>query len=573
MTTIGPIGPIDLIIRGSRVASVQTGELFAADVAVSGELIRAVLAPGTPVTAAREIDARGLIVMPGFIDAHMHIESALITPGEFARIALARGTTTVLADPHEIVNVAGRDAMAWMIEQGRRSPMTMRWAVPSCVPALEGFETAGATLAADDIDTMLSWEDVTTLGEVMDYRAVVSGDLRMRDIIAVARRHGVRLDGHCPNLSGADLNEYLWAGIDSDHTKNTPEVVVEKARLGMLLMLQEKCLTPEVVEAMLSLPVLPEFCVVTDDLVADAILTRGHLDHVARVAIERGLPSWAVLRGLTLHPARRLGLADRGVVAPGLRADLVLVDSLERLRPALVIAGGEIVGRDGAYVGPEIPLPANPFAGSVNLDPLKEITWRIDLPDGNHTFRAIRLNPIDTYTVPDQVVLPVRDGVVEWAGRTALAVVIERHRSTGNRTCVPIVGFDLADGAFATTYAHDSHNLTLMGTTPEHLLDAANRFIRLGGGMALERPGLPAVQLPLPVGGVMSDQTAEDVAQQTDKLRTALTEWGWANRNPFMSVSTLTLPVSPEVKVTDQGLIRVVERAWEAPVVEPASTS
>jgi adenine deaminase len=162
---------------------------------------------------------------------------------------------------------------------------------------------------------------------------------------------------------------------------------------------------------------------------------------------------------------------------------------------------------------------------------------------------------------------------VEWAGRTALAVVIERHRSTGNRTCVPIVGFDLADGAFATTYAHDSHNLTLMGTTPEHLLDAANRVIRLGGGMALERPGLPAVQLPLPVGGVMSDQIAENVAQQTDKLRTALTEWGWANRNPFMSVSTLTLPVSPEVKVTDQGLIRVVERAWEAPVVESASTS
>ncbi|GII51693.1 adenine deaminase [Planotetraspora thailandica] len=567
-----PIGQVDLVIRGGRVASVQTGELFAADVAVTGGLIRAVLPAGTPVDAAQRIDASGRIVVPGFVDAHMHVESALITPGEFARVALARGTTTVLADPHEIVNVAGRDAMAWMIEQGRRTPMTMRWAVPSCVPALEGFETAGATLTADDIDTMLSWDGVTTLGEVMDYRAVVAGDRRMRDIISAARRHGVRLDGHCPNLSGADLNAYMWAGIDSDHTKNTPAVVVEKARLGMLLMLQEKSLTPEVVEAMLSLPVLPEFCVVTDDLVADAIIDRGHLDHVARVAIRRGLPPWSVLRALTLHPARRLGLTDRGAVAPGLRADLVLVDSLEHLRPALVIAGGAVVARDGAYAGPQIPVAANPFAHSVNLPPLEDIAWTVDLPDGEHTFRAIRVNAVDTYTVPDQVTLSVRGGVVHWAGRTALAVVIERHRSTGNRTFVPVVGFDLSEGGLATTYAHDSHNLTLLGTSPEHLLRAANRVIRFGGGMALERAGSPVVELPLPVGGVMSDQPAETVARKTAELRAALVDWGWANANPFMSVSTLGLPVSPEVKVTDRGLVRVVERAWEPPLVAPATS-
>jgi adenine deaminase len=189
-------------------------------------------------------------------------------------------------------------------------------------------------------------------------------------------------------------------------------------------------------------------------------------------------------------------------------------------------------------------------------------------PDGDHAFRAIRVNEVDTYTVPDQVALPVRDGIVQWAGRTALAIVIERHRSTGNRTCVPIVGFDLEEGGFATTYAHDSHNLTLLGTSPEHLLRAANHVIRFGGGMALERPGHPVVELPLPVGGAMSDQPAESVARQTGELRAALIDWGWANANPFMSVSTIALPVSPELKVTDRGLVRVVERDWEPQLVE-----
>ncbi|MGP4011404.1 adenine deaminase [Streptomyces sp. 4N124] len=574
----------DLLIRGAEVVSVHTGELLPADVVVTGDLIRAVATPGVRIEADRVLDADGLLVAPGYIDAHMHIESSLLTPAEFARVTVPRGTTTVLADPHEIVNVAGRAAMAWMIEQGRGAAQTMLWAVPSCVPALEGFETAGSRLTAEDIAEMLDWDGVTTLGEVMDYRAVVAGLPRMRSIVEAARRKGVRLDGHCPGLSGDDLGEYLWAGIDSDHTKNSPEVAVEKARLGMLLMLQEKSLSPELVRRLDALPVLPDFCLVTDDLAADAILEHGHLDHIARVALDAGMSPLTVLRALTLHPARRLGLDDRGVVAPGKRADLVLLRALDDPTPVTVVCGGEVVpehdGRtaDGARSRTRAPEPQpddpfaqpdNPFADSVRLAPLEEddCLWHAELPDGDHTFRALRVNPVDTYTEPAEVVLPVRNGVVRWEGRTALLAVYERHHGTGRRAMAPVVGFDLAEGAAATTYAHDSHNLTVVATDAGMLRRAANRVIGSCGGICVAVAGWPAVHLPLPVGGVMSPAPASEVAAGAADVREALHAWGWRHRNAFMSLSTMTLPVSPRIKLTDRGLVRVVDRAWEEPVV------
>ncbi len=559
----------DLLIRGGDVVSVHTGQVWRADVAVVGDAIRAVLPPGTPVEARQTVDADGLVVAPGYVDAHMHIESSLLAPAEFARVTLARGTTTVLADAHEIVNVAGREGQAWMIAQGESTGQTMRWAVPSCVPALDGFETAGARLDADDVAEMLDWEGVTTLGEVMDYRAVVSGDPRMGAIIAAARSRGVRLDGHCPNLSGAELGEYLWAGIDSDHCKNTAEVAVEKARLGMLLMLQEKCLTPQVVRALLELPHLPDFCLVTDDIVVDAIVSTGHLDRVGAVALERGLPPLAVLRALTLQPARRLGLDDRGTVTPGKRADLVLLRSLTELTPVVAIAGGEVVGRDGAPLTGPGAAPDHPFGGTVRISApdAQAARWRVDLPDGDHAFRALRVNPVDTYTEPDEVVLPVRGGEVRWQGRTAVVAVFERHTGAGGVAFAPVTGQELGAGAFATTYAHDSHNLTVVATSEEALREAAARVVSWGGGMSLVREGGEGAGIALPVGGVMSERPADEVARATRELRAELAAWGWDNRNAFMSLSTLTLAVSPSVKITDRGLVRVVERAWEPATV------
>ncbi|GAA4805759.1 adenine deaminase C-terminal domain-containing protein [Streptomyces ziwulingensis] len=560
----------DLRISGGRVVSTFTGEEFAADVLVTGETISAVLPPGTPAEAREEYDATGLLVVPGFVDAHMHIESAFLTPREFAEVTLARGTTTVLADPHEIVNVAGRDAMRWMIEAGRGTAQTQLWGVPSCVPALEGLEHAGAALSAEDIDEMLGWPGVVALGEVMDYRAVVAGDARMAAVTAVARARGTILDGHCPNLTGAELSAYLATGVDSDHTKNRTEVVLEKARLGMTMMLQEKCLDAEVAAALLALPQLPPLCLVTDDLAADHIVAKGHLDHIARVAVAAGFPPHVVLRALTWTPAQRLRLPDRGVVSPGKRADLVLLRGpLAAFEPALVLAGGRVVGRDGAPVAPPRAAGTDPdtgsrLAGRVDVEPQDAdgFRWRVELPDGTHRFRAMRVNPRDTYTEAAEIALPVSGGEVDWEGRTTLVRVRNRYGRDGV-VFAPLLGRELGAGAVATTYAHDSHNLLTIGTTRAAMAAAAATVVTDGGGVAVVRGGAGetvAARMPLPVGGVLSAGPAERVAHEARTVRAALEEWGWDHLNPFMSVSTLTLAVSPALKITDRSLIDVTRR-------------
>lgn len=554
----------DLLVRGGRVASVETGELFAADVVVEGDRITGVVPPGGAATAepAEEIDARGAVVVPGFVDAHMHVESSFLTPGPFAWLSQARGTTTVLADPHEIGNVGGEAAVRWMVAEGRRQPQTMLFAVPSCVPSLPELETAGAELDVDAIARLAQEPEIVALGEVMDYRAVVAGNPRMVRTVAAARRAGLILDGHCPGLSGDELARYLDLGIDSDHTKNTTPVALEKARMGMTLMLQEKCLVPDLIAALAAFDLPPSVCLVTDDIAADAIGDHGHLDHIGRTAVRAGMAPATVLRALTLTPARRLRLEDRGMVAPGRRADLVLVADLESLEPLAAVAGGRVVGREGRPISEEPQVGPHPFADSVHLPPLdrEALAWPMAAPDGPVRLRAIRVNAIDTSTVPDVVEATIRDGRVELPEGVIRLACLHRHGRTGDRAFAPVVGAHLADGAVATTYAHDSHNLVVLGTSTAAMAAAAQAVVGVGGGIAVARGEQVVALLPLPVAGVMSDRPVAEVADGARAVRRELAAWGYHHTNPLMSISTLSLPVSPALKLTDRGLVDVLAR-------------
>jgi adenine deaminase len=566
----------DLAIVGGRIPSVLTGEVFAAEVAVRGDAIVGVLPAGSPIDAPDQIDARGQFVVPGFIDSHMHIESSFLTPAGFAALTLPCGTTTVLADPHEIVNVGGAAGVRWMAEALGGMPQTQLLAAPSCVPSLAGFETGGADLSPQDVAALLRLPGVVSLGEVMDYRAVVAGDSRMLETVRLAREAGAIVDGHCPGITGADLSAYLAAGIDSDHTKNPVAVAIEKARLGMQLQLQEKSISRELIDALMSLPLRPPFSLVTDDVAADAIVVHGHLDHLARRAVEAGLPPLEALRAITLVPAGRLRLYDRGSITPGRLADIVLLPDLAAFHPSLVLAGGRVVARDGVYVGPH-PTPSGgsggaagaTFRNSVKLPAprLDDMRWPLDAPAGPVRLRAMRVNDRDTSTTEEVVEAAIVDGRVVLPAGVALLTVIHRHGRTSSRAFAPVVGLNVADGAVATTYAHDTHNLLVLGTTAESMVAAATAVVDAGGGVAVAREGNIAALLELPVAGLMSDAPVERVVEAVGSVRGALSDWGYRHANAFMSISTLSLAVSPHLKLTDRGLVDVERRAWAGAVV------
>ncbi|MFN8525822.1 MAG: adenine deaminase C-terminal domain-containing protein [Chloroflexota bacterium] len=565
-----PAQPLhDLLIRGGRVVSTFTGEVFAADVVVDGQTIAGVLPADTAGEAREVLDASGLLVVPGYIDSHLHVESSFVGPAGFAWLTLAHGTTTVLADPHEIVNVVGADGLRWMLEAGANVPQSIYYGVPSCVPALPGFESSGAALDADDIAELLDLPGVIGLAEVMDYRAVVRGDERMARITEVAREKGVLIDGHAPNLRGEDLSKFMSMGIDSDHTKNPPEVSLEKARLGMTVQIQEKCVSPAMIQSLMGSPLRIPFCLVTDDVAPDAVSSHGHLDHVARLAIEAGLPPIEALRAMTLTPAQRLRLYDRGVVSPGKRADLVLTEDIAELRPRVVISGGRVVARDGACTYPEPTTLSHPFGATVKLGAVSadDFRWRLDLPDGETRLRAVRTNPVDTFTADDEIQLRVQGGEVQWEGRCPVLAIWERHGLRPGSAVAPILGFDLSEGAVASTYAHDSHNLVVLGTSRRSMATAANAVITAGGGIAVARGDEVVAELPLRIAGVMSERPVTEVVARARAIRAALDAWGYRHANAFMSFSTISLPVSPSLKLTNLGLVDVANREWADAVV------
>lgn len=545
--------PADVVLSGGRVLSVFTGELLEADVALAGEHVA-----GVGRYEGREsVDVTGLILLPGFIDGHMHIESTKLMVDEFARAVLPWGTTTVVIDPHEIANVFGLKGVTALLASAEEVPLDLYVMVSSCVPA-SPFESGGAEVDAAEIERFLA-EEPRALGvaEMMNFPSVVEGEDDALAKLAAARRAGGRhVDGHAPGLSGAALNAYLAAGVMSDHECTTAEEALEKRRLGMWIMIREgsaarnlQALLPMVLEHG------PRNCMLcTDDREPDHLLAEGHVNDVMRKAVALGCrPEDAVVMG-TLNAARYHRLHEHGAVAPGYLADIVAVEDLERFRPIRVWKRGRMVAEDGRAV--DIPKATAPdwMRGSVRIRGLSADDFRVRA-DG--PVRAIGVEAGDIVTKALVVDPARRDGeaLADPSRDLAKAAVIERHRGTGRMGLGFVSGFGLRRGALASTHAHDAHNLVVVGVDDEDMATAANRLAEIGGGQVAVVDGRVVGEVPCPIGGLLSDLSVEEVAGAVERMEEATKELGVTMRSPFMAISFLALSVVPELKITDRGLV------------------
>jgi adenine deaminase len=546
--------PADLVIRNGRVLSVFTGELLDADVAVVGQHVAGV---GRYEDGLETVNASDLVLLPGFIDGHMHIESTKLMVGEFARAALPWGTTTVVLDPHEIANVFGLDGVRAILASADLVPLDCYVMVSSCVPA-SVFESSAFTVTAEDIARFLE-EEPRALGvaEMMNFHSVVQGDDDVLSKLDAARLAGGRhVDGHAPGLSGRELNAYLAAGVRSDHECTTYEEALEKRRLGMWIMIREGSAARNL-EALLPLvlehgPGNCMFC--TDDREPHQLLYEGHINDVIRRAVALGCPpADAVVMG-TLNAARYHRLHEHGAIAPGYTADLVAVEDLERFRPVKVWKRGRLVAEDGQAV--EIPRVDAPdwMRGSVRVPELTAGDFRVEaggrvrvigVDAGDIVTRALVLDP--ARRDGDAVADPGRD--------LAKAAVVERHKGTGRIGLGFVQGFGLQRGALASTHAHDAHNVVVVGVEEADMAAAVNRLAEIGGGQVAVAGGQVVGEVPCPIGGLISDRPVEEVAAAVERMENAAGELGVTMRSPFMAISFLALSVVPELRLTDRGLV------------------
>jgi adenine deaminase len=542
---------VDLLLSGGCIANLLSGEVHRADVAIHKGRIA-----GFECGSAREtLDLEGLILAPGFIDGHVHIESAMVTVPEYARAVVPRGTTTVIADPHEIANVWGEAGIRYILESSRNLPLNVFVMLPSCVPATD-LETAGAALDADALAGLIQEEGVLGLAEVMNYPGVIHRDPEVMKKIRLAG--GKRIDGHAPGLSGRDLSAYISAGISSDHECTTLKEAEEKLRKGMYIMLREGSAAKNLSDL---LPLVTpmnarQFLFVSDDRHPADILSEGHIDFMVRTAIEKGLDPILALQIASINAAQYLGFRDLGAIAPGYRADIAVLDELEHPRVVKVIKDGKVVAEDGDLIA-RLEKPVTSWHKPMQIGPIGPRSFVI--PAGSGQARVIGVIPNQIITKSLQLSPKVLEGkVVSDIDRDILKMaVVERHKATGNVGLGLVQGFGLASGAIATSVAHDSHNIAVVGVSDEDMLAAVLAVVGMGGGLVAVAGGEVLASLPLPVAGLLSEGYMRDVAEGIAECIDAAHRLGCKLEDPFMTLSFLCLPVIPELKLTDRGLVDV----------------
>jgi len=548
--------PADLVLKAGRVVNVFTGDIRESDVAVSDGVIAGL---GPEYHGKEEIDAGGRYVAPGLIDGHLHIESSMLAPSKLAPALIVHGTTAIVSDPHEIANVMGLEGIRLMLKDSRSLPFDIFFMVPSCVPAT-CLETAGATLNASDLLKIKDEPFILGLAEMMNFPGVLMGDDQVLEKI-VSFRDRI-LDGHCPSLLGKDLQAYLAAGIRSDHETTLLSEAREKVENGMILMIREGTSAKNLEEL---LPLVNRnnsrrFCFVSDDLHAEDIRQRGHLDFVLKKAVDLGLDPVTAIQMVTLNPAEYFGLKDRGAVAPGYLADLTVFSDLKDFEVSSVYKQGRMIVQKGEAVG--FPSKTKPISigqpEPLNMGPLTIERFRI--AHTGHKARVIELIPgqITTRTLYERVKSKKGWVITDTTTDILKLCVVERHAASGNIGLGLVRGFGLKHGAIASSVAHDSHNVIAAGVTDEAVFAAVRNVRDMGGGLvAVWDNGKVLAQVPLEIAGLMSRQPLDAVVKQLQIIKNAAAELGGTLDEPFMSLSFLALPVIPELRLTDLGLVDV----------------
>lgn len=547
----------DVVIRNCKVVNVFSGKIQEGSIALCGDQIAGI----GDYEGEIEIDAEGRYAAPGFIDSHIHIESSYLRPEELGRLLVPHGAATIIADPHEIVNVCGIRGLDYMIEASKGTALDIKYMLPSCVPSTP-FENAGAVIDADKMEEPITRDEILGLGEFMNYPGVIGADDSVLEKLLVAKNAGKLIDGHGPSIAGKDLNAYASVGILADHECSTIEEMEDRLERGMYILMRQgsachnlrsllKGVTPENSRRCL-------LC--SDDRQPKTILSQGHLDNHLSICVEEGLDPVTAIRMATLNAAECFRLFDRGAIAPGYRADIVLLDDLKEFHVDRVWIAGELVAEKGTYLKEMQVCDCASVKGSVVVKDFSKDKFKMHLTD--NLVNVIGILPGGVVTKKDTATVTLdADGefVFDPQQDIVKVAVVERHHGTGNVACGFLKGYGIKSGAIAVTVAHDSHNIIVVGVSDEEMEYAVNCVVEQEGGMVMVKDGQIIESMPLPIAGLMSDQSGEWVDEKLTAIHEkAFTHLGISGDvEPVMTLCFMSLPVIPELKLTDMGLFDV----------------
>lgn len=516
--------------------------------------------------ASSTIDGKNQYMIPGFIDIHMHIESSMITPAPFCHHLSKNGVTTIVAEPHEIANVFGKKGIEAMIAAENSINTSIFYGIPSSVPSTSpDLETTGAILDFEEMKNLTSNPKVICIGEIMNYRKViVDNSLDICKFIEYVKKNKPQyaIEGHYPKLLDLDLAKFLYLGINGDHTEHTFEEFVQRFENGMFMELQAKSISSELINYIKENNLYEHFAFVTDDTMPDTFLHKGHLNVVIKKAIQAGINIENAIYCATFTPARRMNLHDRGVIAPGKKADFLLIDNLKNLHiTQTFIDGKEVynINSEAKYIPTDYKFPEE-FYQSVRVEKINEDIFQIPVNNKENEVNCRIIKVIDGSTRTTEIIekLNVKNGYLDWENSLYMLItVFERHGKNGNIGFGLVTGDCIKNGAIATTYAHDHHNLMVIGKNIKDMTKAINRIIELQGGICCVENEEILAEVPLPVAGILSEKTVQELGKEVEILREKMSQLGYKHYNPIMSLCTLSLPVSPALKITDKGLIDV----------------